>query len=173
MAILLFLKNVDPANSNRSMAMMFNSFSNFNPDRDSIVLDAITDIIKIYLSTRPDLKAYLDQGSNVISISSWRNYDANSMIQIMRADDINNQRKALAKVKEKLKDGKNVRIIISMYNTLGTGQDLDYAFDKACLKSRISRTLILATVLIYIIRILIVFILRNQRILPCQSSQTK
>lgn len=133
-AILLFLKNVSPANSNRSMAMMFNSFNNFNPDRDSIVLDAITDIIKIYLSTRPDLEAYLDQGSNVISISSWRNYDANSMIQIMRADDINNQRKALAKVKEKLKDGKNVRIIISMYNTLGTGQDLDYAFDKACLK---------------------------------------
>lgn len=133
-AILLFLKNVSPTNSNRSMAMLFNSFSNFNPDRDSIVLDAITDIIKIYLSTRPDLKAYLDQGSNVISISSWRHYDANSMIQIMRADDINNQHKALAKVKEKLKDGKNVRIIISMYNTLGTGQDLDYAFDKICLK---------------------------------------
>ena len=133
-AILLFLKNVSPTNSNRSMAMLFNSFSNFNPDRDSIVLDAITDIIKIYLSTRPDLKAYLDQGSNVISISSWRHYDENSMIQIMRADDINNQHKALAKVKEKLKDGKNVRIIISMYNTLGTGQDLDYAFDKICLK---------------------------------------
>lgn len=133
-AILLFLKNVSPTNSNRSMAMLFNSFSNFNPDRDSIVLDAITDIIKIYLSTRPDLKAYLDQGSNVISISSWRNYDADSMIQIMRADDINNHHKALAKVKEKLKDGKNVRIIISMYNTLGTGQDLDYAFDKICLK---------------------------------------
>ncbi|MFR0596803.1 hypothetical protein ACLUWZ_06510 [Limosilactobacillus mucosae] len=132
-AILLFLKNVSPTNSNRSMAMLFNSFSNFNPDRDSIVLDAITDIIKIYLSTRPDLKAYLDQGSNVISISSWRNYDADSMIQIMRADDINNHHKALAKVKEKLKDGKNVRIIISMYNTLGTGQDLDYAFDKICL----------------------------------------
>lgn len=133
-AILLFLKTVSPTNSNRSMAMLFNSLGGFNPDKDAMALDAIIDIIKIYLGTRPDLKDYLDPKLNAIDISSWRNYNPNSLIQIMRADDINNRHKALLRVKENLRDGKNVRIIISMYNTLGTGQDLDYTFDDVCLE---------------------------------------
>ncbi|MDC2838709.1 hypothetical protein PO252_02415 [Limosilactobacillus mucosae] len=133
-AILLFLKNVSPNNSNRSMALIFNSFEHFKPGQNSNVLDAIVNIIKIYINTRPDLKGYLDQGSNIIAISDGKKPNSDCMLQIMKANDINNYN-ALANVKHQLYNEKNVRIIISMYNTLGTGQDLNYEFADKILKN--------------------------------------